>query len=176
MRKVKRFFSDLWSSLNYLLNYAIRFMGLLLIVYGISILYKFFVERKGMQLTPEQMIVAYGGFIVLCVFIAAVVIASVKNLRYDKDNSEVHIDRQLDKKISNMPSLNLSIDSKDFAHMNPQQIGKYFKGIQKVYIEHRRAVKEISKLSGVQNDTTSKEATAKENSTTEKNSGETQSN
>jgi cytochrome b subunit of formate dehydrogenase len=83
MRRISYFFKELYSACNYVLDYAIKFIGVGLIIYGIVILHKFFARHEPMQLTTEQLVLAYAGLILIFGFIATIIIATIKTFRKD---------------------------------------------------------------------------------------------
>ena len=145
MRKVVYYFKELLSFCNKILDYAIWFIGLWLVVYGIVILIKVFVRHESMLLTTEQLFLAGAGIIFLFGFVVAVIVAAIKTVKEDALHEIKDTKNKGQNVITTIPSVNIEIKSRDIRRMSANQIKLFFKGTKQGLVEYRKALKETHK-------------------------------
>lgn len=89
--KVCLFFDEFKAQSNIVINYAIKTLGVISIVYGGCLLWQALTGRLLRPMTPELLFLALVGLVAVIGFTVAIVIAGIKSIRQDSSKNKVEV-------------------------------------------------------------------------------------
>ena len=141
MGKVRQFLKHFSTQADFLLSYVIKFVGILGLIYGITLLCQLATGNRSLNLTIGDILLVCGALVFVAGFIAVIVTASIKSFR----NEDSEISSIKNKTVREMPRIDIRIDSKDFIKMNQSQISQFLMVVKHSCTKYKKALREWGK-------------------------------